>query len=202
MPIYVYDCEACGESTDVICLYSDRKDEAECKSCSGEARRRELCWNPPPKPVNVHPVYGHYTGKTLSEKERAYIYLCDERHVTVEFYANPPSEMDCEDCDLVAKKEIGCNLDMHWATFPYYDRGLGCVVKSERHRREVAKSKGLTCVDGDWDIGGEISKLEMKQEEEKAAYRDYYERVNNDPAYQDYWKNRDLGLQPDMLPPD
>lgn len=202
MPIYTYDCGECGKSTDVICLYSDREDETECKSCSKTATRREICWNPPPEPVNIHPVYGRPSGSSLSEKERAYIYLCENKHVTVEFYAEAPSEMQCEDCELVAKKEVGCNLDMHWAKYPYYDCGLGCIVKSERHRREVAKSKGLTPVDGDWDMDNAVSKLETQQEKEKQAYRDYYERVENDPAYKDYWKERDLGLRPAMLPPD
>jgi hypothetical protein len=202
MPFYTYDCESCQSSTDIICQYKDRPEETACAECDGVALRRSICWNPPPEPVSVHPVYGRPSGASLSEKERAYIYLCESKHVTVEFYASPPAEMQCEDCDLVAKKEVGCNLDMHWAKYPYYDRGLGCIVKSERHRREVAKSKGLTPVDGDFDTDPHFRKEDSTRESEQAAYREYYDAVQNDPAYRDYWKARDEGREPDMLPPD
>ena len=60
---------------------------------------------------------------------------------------------------------------------------------------------GLTPVDGNWDMEGAVDKLAAQEEKEKQEYRDYYDRVNNDPAYKDYWKARDQGLQAYMLPP-
>jgi hypothetical protein len=200
MPIYVYDCEGCGKVSDFMCQYKDRPDTIACGDCEETAVRRSLCWNPPAKPVNSHPLYGQ-TNPDISEKERAYIYICEEKHITVEFYSSPPAEMMCDDCELMAKREVGANLDMHWARYPYFDRGLGCIVKSERHRREVAKSMGLTLSPFNWDMEGAVAKLSAQEEKEKQEYRDYYNRVNNDPAYKDYWKARDQGLQADMLPP-
>jgi len=203
MPIYSYDCDTCGSSTDHVCRFEDRPDEIVCGECADKSVRRELCWNPPAESKNSHPVYGKAAGSdSPSEKERVYTYKCEDGHISVEYYASPPKEMPCDDCEKMAAKETGCNLDMHWSKFPYYDRGLGCIVKSEYHRRAVAKSRGLVPVDGDWDMDKEVGKLEAGIEREKEEYRDYYDRIHTDPAYRDFLKARDDGRVPDMIQPD
>ena len=76
------------------------------------------------------------------------------------------------------------------------------MLKSESHRREVCRQQGVVPVDGDWDMAGEISKQDAKIDEEKDVYRDYYDRINNDPAYKDVRKKIDQGKMAALLPPD
>ena len=51
-------------------------------------------------------------------------------------------------------------------------------------------------------MAGEISKQDAKIDEEKDIYRDYYDRINNDPAYKDVRKKIDQGKMAALLPPD
>ena len=76
------------------------------------------------------------------------------------------------------------------------------TLTSENHRREICRQRGLTPVDGDWDLAGEIAKNESKVEEEKETYKDYYDRVHNDPAYKDFRKAIDEGRVDTLLPPE
>lgn len=76
------------------------------------------------------------------------------------------------------------------------------TLKSEQHRLEVCRERGLTPVDGDWDMDSEIKKHDAKIEEEKENYKDYYDRVHNDPAYKDLRKAQDEGRVMPLLQPD
>ena len=207
MPIYSFDCVECKHETEIFCGIESRPDVIECEECNAQAIWRSINWQPPPQPKNQHVVYG--VGKSADEylkKERLVQYKCDKcGHGNFEWFAGtPPKKIDCEleKCSGECSRVYKVKLDMHWARFPYYDRGLGVILKSEQHRQEICRQRGLTPVDGDWDLAGEISKNEAKVEEEKETYRDYYDRVHNDPAYKDFRKAQDQGQIDQLLPPD
>ena len=188
MPVYSFDCEKCEHETEVFTGIASRPTEVECEECGSNAKHRKLNWRPPPKVKNGHALYG--AGKSVEEfikKERLIQYKCATcSHGTWEWFTGKaPQEVECEfeSCTGKSARVWKVKLDMHWARFPYYDRGL-------------------TPVDGDWDLAGEISKNESKVEEEKETYRDYYDRVHNDPAYKDFRKAQDEGRIDALLPPE
>jgi len=207
MPIYTFDCEKCEHDTEIFTGIASRPEEIACEECGSNAKHRKLNWRPPPKRKNGHTIYG--TGTSAEEflkKERLVQYKCATcNHGTWEwFVGKAPQEVECEfdSCDGKAGRVWKVKLDMHWARFPYYDRGLGVTLTSENHRREICRQRGLTPVDGDWDLAGEIAKNESKVEEEKETYKDYYDRVHNDPAYKDFRKAIDEGRVDTLLPPE
>lgn len=207
MPIYTFDCVECAHETEIFSGIESRPDVIECEECSAEAKWRSINWQPPPKQKNSHVVYGKgQSSEEFLKKERLIQYMCDTcGHHTFEWFkGTPPKEVncECEECSGIAARVYKVKLDMHWARFPYYDRGLGMILKSEQHRLEVCRERGLTPVDGDWDMDSEIKKHDAKIEEEKETYRDYYDRVHNDPAYKDFRKAQDQGQIDQLLPPD
>ena len=206
MPIYTYDCSSCNHETDIFSGINSRPKETECEKCGEVALHREINWRPPPKQKNMHVLYGE--GQPVDEfmkKERLMQFKCEKcTHVTFEWFKGSVESVECEleRCSGNAKRVYKMKLDMHWARYPYYDRGLGMVLKSERHRREVCKQQGLTPVDGDWDMDYHFSKADKEIDEETEVYKDYVDRLENDPAYKDWRKARDAGQVPDMLPLD
>lgn len=207
MPIYTYDCAECKHETESFSGISSRQEEIECEECGSNAKHRKLNWRPPPKIKNRHPKYGKGTPSAdFMKKERLIQYCCVTCHRgTFDWFkGDAPKTVDCEyeECAGEANRVYKVKLDMHWARFPYYDRGLGVTLTSESHRTELCRQRGLTPVDGDWDLDAEIKKNEAIVEEEKEVYRDYYDRVQNDSAYADLRKAQDNGLAEALLPPD
>tara|TARA_A100001515_G_scaffold72885_1_gene57956 strand:- start:1292 stop:1915 length:624 start_codon:yes stop_codon:yes gene_type:complete len=207
MPIYTFDCPECDHATDVFSSFESKPETVDCEQCGAEAAWRSINWQPPPKPQNHHVVYGKgLDSDEFLKKERLMQFSCEDcGETTFEWLSGvPPETYPCETegCGGQAKRVVRPKLDMHWARYPYYDRALGVMLKSESHRREVCRQQGVVPVDGDWDMAGEISKQDAKIDEEKDVYRDYYDRINNDPAYKDVRKKIDQGKMAALLPPD
>tara|TARA_R110002110_G_scaffold4364_4_gene22392 strand:+ start:3341 stop:3964 length:624 start_codon:yes stop_codon:yes gene_type:complete len=207
MPIYSFDCETCEHETEIFTGIASRPTEIECEECGSNAKHRKLNWRPPPKRKNGHLVYGSGTpAEEFLKKERLVQYKCATcSHGNWEWFTGTaPKEIECEfdSCDGKASRVWKVKLDMHWARFPYYDRGLGVTLTSENHRREICRQRGVTPVDGDWDMDYHFAKADKKINEETAVYDDYVDRLENDPAYKDWRKARDDGQVPDMLPTD
>ena len=206
MPIYTYDCESCGGETDLFAGMASRPDETECQECGAIAQKREINWRPPPKPKNTHVLYGEgQPVEQFMKKERLMQFKCEKcTHVTFEWFKGKVESVDCEleSCNGTAKRIYKMKLDMHWARYPYFDRGLGITLTSERHRREVCKQRGLTPVDGDFNMDPYFAEADKEIAEETEVYNDYVDRLEHDPAYKDWRKARDEGQVPDMLPLD
>ena len=77
--------------------------------------------------------------------------------------------------------------------FPYYDRGLGVMLKSKAHRKDICKQRGLTPVDGDWDLDSEYRKMDDINEKEQREYKDYCDKFDNSPEFREVRKLRDQG---------
>jgi hypothetical protein len=90
------------------------------------------------------------------------------------------------------------NIDRFGERFPYFDRGLGQMVTSKKHRLEVCKKKGVVPIDGDIDYSDDYNKLVRKHEEEDKIVEDIQDKVENHPGYADYRKQKDQGWSPEF----
>lgn len=79
--------------------------------------------------------------------------------------------------------------------YPYFDRGLGCVVESPAHRRDVCKRLGVVPVDGDYDIGRDlgVAAERARGDDEIAACEQYEHEIEHAPWFAEYRRLRDRG---------
>jgi hypothetical protein len=107
----------------------------------------------------------------------------------------------CPKCGEMARWVPALTIDRSSERFPYFDRGLGIMVQSKQHRREICAnprkygidSDGLTPVDGDWDTDRAISNYSRKIEEDLRGYDEYVDRLENHPGFASYRRARDQG---------
>lgn len=84
-------------------------------------------------------------------------------------------------------------IDRWSEQFPYYDRGLGVMLQSKAHRREICKQRGLTPVEGDYDAEKIFSGFDSKREAEEKEYNDYVNRLDHAPEFAAYRKAKEQG---------
>lgn len=79
--------------------------------------------------------------------------------------------------------------------YPYYDRGLGCEVRSKQHRKELCAALGVIPIDGDYDPDRDfgLSKMKRQIEEDDKAYEDYMDEVEHSSAFAGFREARDKG---------
>ena len=79
--------------------------------------------------------------------------------------------------------------------YPYFDRGLGCIVESKSHRKQICKERGLVPIEGTTDLGDpfDVAKDAREADEEIAAADEYMDRIENDPNLAAYREARDRG---------
>lgn len=86
--------------------------------------------------------------------------------------SKPVSEYDttetCPDCGDFGEKQFSANLYFNKAkvTHAEYNPGLGCVVKNERHKDYLMKSKGLVEIGNDFKAPDNVHK-KMDQDREE-----------------------------------
>jgi hypothetical protein len=108
---------------------------------------------------------------------------------------------EAEGCDGHADWVPMAKIDRFSETFPYFDRGLGMMVNSKQHRREICKNPKkyginateLTPVDGDWDVDKEMGGYWRAEEELLKDYDEYADKLENDPAFASFREARDQG---------
>lgn len=101
---------------------------------------------------------------------------------------------ECPDCKSMKSVWIpSARIDRFSERFPYYDRGLGLVLQNKQHRLDVCKERGLTPVDGDWDVDKEFGKMDKRKEREESEYDDYCDRLDNHHSFKQYRMARDKG---------
>tara|TARA_R100001082_G_scaffold28821_1_gene14480 strand:+ start:14965 stop:15546 length:582 start_codon:yes stop_codon:yes gene_type:complete len=192
MPLYDYKCTECEEVTEVLAFMSSKPDTVDCPSCSSVAK---FCF--------IAPVKKKKEKKTMEFKRprlTTHKFFCSECNTqwteVVERDVDPVPEggRDCPKCKAHATWMPSCKIDRFSETFPYYDRGLGVMLQNKQHRRDICKERGLTPVEGDWDVESEYSKWDSRVDQETKEYEQYCERLDKDPAFKDFRKQQDLGL--------
>lgn len=79
-------------------------------------------------------------------------------------------------------------------TFPRYDRGLGVMLESEEHRRQVCKQMGVVPLEHvPSDFPSAYKEARRKQEEAADRGEAYLRRLEEDPDFADYRRARDEG---------
>ena len=196
MPVYEYCCGSCGLSVDKLFSASRRPDEIDCTGCTGSlqyvisvSKFTDKCFVPAPK----HNT--EFGGMSM------HAFVCDactnKFDDIVDFGENEAvsDERECPECSSTNVRWVpSCRIGRFSESFPYFDRGLGMWLKSKAHRREVCKRRGLTPVDGDWDVDSHLRKWDDEDAKEQSAYDDYCDQLDNDPAFASYRKQQEQGL--------
>jgi putative FmdB family regulatory protein len=96
--------------------------------------------------------------------------LCGHTFDVVKSLSEIDQPEHCDKCQATAERFIG-NTSFYGASDwdkAEFNPGLGCVTRNGKHRREIAKSRGLE------ELGNDYSKPErMISESEKARERRY-----------------------------
>lgn len=96
-----------------------------------------------------------------------YDFHCNQCEVTTEVEKSVDKYNEvgyCIYCGSVVSRLLPTRFYFHGGkrVDPYYDQGLGCVVKDTKHRDQIAKSKGVT------EVGNEsMDKFSKKLKTEK-----------------------------------
>jgi putative FmdB family regulatory protein len=192
MPLYDYRCTECSEVTEVVAFMHSKPETVQCKSCSAIAK---FCFLPPTKKLKKKEPLKIKVPRLTIHK-----FYCDDCNTTWDEVVErdidaPPQEgRACVSCGAHAKHQPSCKIDRWSEQFPYYDRGLGVMLHNKQQRKDICKERGLTPVDGDWDIESEYSKWDSRVEKETAEYEDYCDKLDNHPGFKTFRKKRDLGL--------
>lgn len=190
MPVYHYYCED-GHETERLFGISDRPDDIECATCGKKATR---ALRASPAATDDDP-----DDATL----RNYAFRCEACGHRFEDVVpcNERNDVVCEKCHGKTVILVSFHTDQFSQNlYPYFDRGLGMVLESKAHRSRVCKERGLTPVDGDYDVGRDLGvDAERKlASEEMAAHDEYMEEIENAPWFAGYRQARDAGQFDDV----
>jgi hypothetical protein len=89
-------------------------------------------------------------------------------------------------------------IDRSSERYPYYDRGLGVMLKSGRHRREICRTRNLTPVEGDFDVSSLNKSVREAEARDEAVLRDMKDKFDNHPGYAEYRRRKDRGWKPNF----
>ena len=204
MPTYEFSCPD-GHKVERIFRMATKPDGIACPDCDLQMKQvPNMAQAPRPHRFGTNKWVHVQSERT----DRWYSYECASGHFTDDRFEEAPDQVPCEDedCKLMAPRALGNGVETFWLEKEreggYYDRTLGVQIYNEAQRKAEAKKRGLTIVDGDFDIGRETLEGRQAQEELQVGYRDYFERVHSDPAYADARKAMDRGELPSMINPD
>ena len=166
MPTYSYKCDKCNYEQDYTCRFANRPDSIDCSECGGSSKRVF-------RVSNAQSNDPHTKVKRKSTRTNGlvmHLYMCkDCNHKfdeIIDFSKGQHFEdpQKCTKCSSMNSKWVPmARIDRFSEQFPYYDRGLGVMLMSKQHRKDVCKARGLTPVDGDLDVEKEYSKWDLRQ---------------------------------------
>jgi len=197
VPIYSYKCDECANEQDHTCRFSNRPEFIDCSECGQDSKRVfRVSVAQSNDPQNQAPDKSRkMTGLVM------HLYMCkdceNQFDELTDFSAGEHFEdlRECPKCKSKNSKWLPmARIDRFSEQFPYYDRGLGVMLTSKQHRRDVCKQRGLTPVDGDWDIEKEYGKWDVRMEKEVKEYDDYCNRLENHPGFKQFRIQRDKGI--------
>jgi len=189
VPTYSYQCSKCSHEQDHACRFSSRPDSLDCSECGSQSNRVFRVSNA----QSNDPQNRAEKKSTKTMGLVMHLYMCkDCNHKfdeIVDFGKGQHFEdkQKCPECLSMNSKWVPMvRIDRFSEQFPYYDRGLGVMLMSKQHRRDVCRERGLTPVDGDWNIQKEYDKWDVRQEKEIKEYDDYVDRLDNHPAFRQH----------------
>ncbi len=202
MPLYGFFCVN-GHENERFFSVSSRPKSVECDTCCEESEYRLSVGMSQSLTVTRHVERSRINESNERQAEKSYVWRdirCDEcGSEDIEDVdlvdGDVPKTAPCANCGKAAKVlPITVNIDRFSERFPYYDRGLGVMLQSKQHRKDICRERGLTPVDGDWDIEREYSKWDTQNDKEEKEYADYCERLDTHPGFREYRRKQDLGI--------
>ena len=203
MPVYDYICVN-GHRDEILRSYEDRDDVEACAVCSESLQRTMSCPPKPPpekRPNGVRMRWRFGKPRTMIHWRDYTCNSCgyeDGCDATNELQEYDPSVVVCDECESsdVSVHFPRAAIDRFSERFPYFDRGLGVMLQSKGHRREICRQRGLTPVDGDIDISEGYKRAQAEEARDEAVLSDMRERLRDHPGYADYRRLRDRGWDP------
>jgi putative FmdB family regulatory protein len=194
VPTYSYQCKSCDHEQDHSCRFSNRPELLECSECGAESKRvfrvSVAQSNDPynqtaPKSTKTNGLVMHlYMCKDCENQFDELIDFSNGQHFE--------DKQKCPKCSSVNSKWVPmARIDRFSEMFPYYDRGLGVMLQSKQHRRDVCRERGLTPVDGDWNVDKVFSEWDTRYDSEVKEYDDYCDRLENHPAFRQFRESND-----------
>ncbi len=205
MPVYDYICEN-GHREELLREYTERDNGGECKTCGCALSYTIAGGNRPVPPVektksgvNIRWRHGKprviihwrdYTCNSCGHEDG-----CDATNAEQEY---DPSVVVCDECSSsdVNVHFPRASIDRFSERFPYFDRGLGIMLRSKQHRRDVCRARGLIPVDGDIDVSEQYKREKVAEAKDEAILSDMRQRLKDHPGYADYRRLRDRGWTP------
>lgn len=196
MPLYSYQCIECGWDKDRLFSYSTRPDVIDCDGCDGNAIYRITAAKHQNHDAKFH--------TETASKEKLGLSLHDFQcnaceHIFEEIVdhgagGSVSDDFECPECKtLDCRWRPSARIDRWSERFPYYDRGLGVMLQSKSHRRQICKERGLTPVDGDFDEEKVFSQFDKRRERDEKDYNDYVDRLDNAPEFKEFRQAQDQG---------
>lgn len=197
MPLYSFQCKSCKSEQDRIFRFDARPDIVECASCGESAKYVIRMSKAQSLTVASRKAYQTTGGNGLVMHR----YRCNPcEHIFEEMIDARSGEhfeedQECPECSAKDSRWVpSVRIDRWSERFPYYDRGLGVMLRNKAHRAEICKRRGLTPVDGEWDLESEFRKMDVENERDERDYADYVDRLDNSPAFRNYREARDRGM--------
>jgi len=208
MPVYDYECEN-GHSHERLMPHDNKEYGGECPDCGSQLKYtfkgRGKVYDPDEgkkKDTGVKVTYRYGKPKHVFHFRDAVCNDCGEESFVdcTDLETNDYSRenVSCEHCGSKDLKIMpAChNIDRFSERFPYYDRGLGVMLQSKAHRREVMRKMGVSAVDGDIDMEADYKKVLNKQEADAKVLQKMKHDLKHHPGYKEYRKMQDRGWKP------
>lgn len=188
MPLYFYYCTADHE-TQAFRSLSRRDEPCTCRACGKPAVRAQKTHESDEEPAQ--------------EPDRMVLhdFVCTADgcgHAFEEYLAL--SEIDalrCPRCGAAVRILVTAPHTDRFSQnlFPYFDRGLGCMVQSKAHRAQLCRERNLIPVDGDYDLERDCGLRDAKRKaaEEDAAYEEYMDELEHASHFAAFRQARDRG---------
>lgn len=198
MPTYTYTCPD-KHTHDAIVPIAERHAERACPSCGAPAVNRGIYAFATPLPeghAKLETGAATVTVRGTTSHDIRSVDLectgCQKRYEDV-YDAAKETPGPCPTCGAVGTVLVGQLSVAHANEYPRFDRGLGLWLRSESHRQQVCKERGLTPVDGDFDMDRALGRIEEERDADIRAYQEYVDKVEHSPDYAPYRELRAKG---------
>lgn len=183
--------------TEHICRISERPDALACGTCGAAAVQvisrtlnvsREGWRSAEERGVDVR-VLGEGCGVRCPD---IVCTVCE--HLYFEALLPGETTPTCPKCGAGGRELPGTLNAEQMKRYPYWDRGLGCWVKSPAHRASIMRARGLLEYSDDNDNALERfwGEEDRKRSESERKWRDYLDRLDHHPGFRDLRRREDI----------